>query len=98
MDAARALSPDRFQRAAAHWHCIADTAAADSDALRLYERRYLHVTPTFGGAVVVDGILDPEGGARVLAALDALDQPDPTCGPTRSRLPPLAPATAVVGA
>jgi hypothetical protein len=96
LDAARALSPDRFQRAAAYWRHMADTAAADTDAFRMFERRYLHVSTTFGGAVAVDGVLDPDGGARLMAALDALCQPDPTDGPTRPRSLPQRRADALV--
>jgi hypothetical protein len=96
VDAARSLAPGRFQRAAAYWRHMADTAAADADALRLFERRYLHVSATFGGAVAIEGMLDPEGGARVMAALDALCRPDPTTGVGRPRSLPQRRADALV--
>jgi hypothetical protein len=41
-----------------------------------YEGRHLHVSTTLDGTVAVDGTLDPETGATVLAALDAAIEAD----------------------
>src|SRR5439155_16703250 len=67
LDAARALSPDRFQRAAAYWRCIADSTAADADAFRMYERRSLQVSPTFGGASNPAATPHPNGATPTTA-------------------------------
>jgi hypothetical protein len=45
--------------------------AARADELRR-EGRYLSVAATFGGMVAVSGILEPVGGAALIAAIDAL--------------------------
>jgi hypothetical protein len=86
LDAATALPPDSFRHVARRWRCLADDALAGSDAFDAFESRRLHCSATFHGTVVVDGELDPEGGATVIAALNALDSPDPVngSGPPRS--------------
>ncbi len=48
-----------------------------AEAARAFEARHLHCSVTFAGSVRIDGMLDPEGGARFLAALDARMDPDP---------------------
>src|SRR5450759_1831156 len=40
-----------------------------------HDRRHLSVSATFAGTVVLDGVLDSEGGATVLAALAPLAAP-----------------------
>ena len=46
-----------------------------SDAAEQYARRYVNVSETFEGMVAFDGMLDREGGAIVLAAVQALATP-----------------------
>src|SRR5674476_1329265 len=43
--------------------------------LLAHDRRHLSVSATFAGTVVLDGVLDPEGGATVIAALAPLAAP-----------------------
>ncbi len=76
LDAARAMPPDAFRHVARRWRSLADDALADDEAFDAFKARRLHCSATFHGTVVVDGELDPEGGAAVIAALQALDAPD----------------------
>ncbi|MCZ7528366.1 MAG: HNH endonuclease [Acidimicrobiia bacterium] len=81
VDAARGLAPERYRHVIRRWAVLADD---------LYDRgepepgRWLRTTVTFAGAVRVDGILDPAGGAVLVAALDARSRPD---GPGDPRSP-----------
>ena len=77
VDAARRLTPAQLGHAAAHWRHAVAPQLAHADGERLHERRRLFVSSTFSGTVAVDGLLDPEGGATVLAALTALAGPTP---------------------
>jgi Domain of unknown function (DUF222) len=44
--------------------------------IRCLQGRRLHCSATFHGTVIVDGELDPDGGATLIAALESLDKPD----------------------
>ena len=70
VDAAEALDIERFRIVARRWTvCVDDeTTGPGSDG---GPARWLHASPTFMGHVRVDGLLDPEGGAVLLAALAA---------------------------
>jgi hypothetical protein len=81
LDAATSLPPDSFRLVARRWRSLADDALSDSDAFDAFHARRLHCSATFRGTVIVDGELDPEGGAAVIAALNSLDCPDPENGP-----------------
>jgi uncharacterized protein DUF222 len=72
VDAARTLPARDLRKAVAHWREIVDAEAAVRDADERFERRGLHVSPTFGGMVRVDGNLDPETGQTVLTALKSV--------------------------
>jgi hypothetical protein len=76
VDAASELRPEEFRRLARRWQSIADDLLDRAPAELRSDRSYLHASPTFGGAVALSGMLDPESGAIVLAALDAIDSPD----------------------
>ncbi len=76
LDAARTLPVQEFRAVARRWRVLADDVAADAEAAKSFERHHLHCSPTFHGTVRIDGELDPEGGAIVLAALDARMDPD----------------------
>jgi hypothetical protein len=52
-----------------------DPTGAEAAAALAHDRRHLSISATFAGAVVLDGVLDPEGGATVLAALAPLAAP-----------------------
>ncbi len=76
VDAATELRPEEFRRLTRRWQSIADDHLDRAPADLQSNRWYLHASPTFGGAVALSGMLDPEGGAILLAALDAIDAPD----------------------
>ena len=48
-------------------------AVVDPDGTGPGRARHLHVSATFGGAVAVDGVLDPVGGAILMKALRDID-------------------------
>jgi Domain of unknown function (DUF222)/HNH endonuclease len=73
--AARRLDPPRLRRLLAHLRQVADPDGAAAQAHRRHEQRGLCVSPTFQGLVVVDGLLEPEAGATLLAALAPLARP-----------------------
>ncbi len=74
---ARGLSVHAFTQLARHWRRLVDDHLGSADAAEAFERRYLHVSTTFGGQVVIEGQLDPEGGAVLCAALGALEHAEP---------------------
>jgi Domain of unknown function (DUF222)/HNH endonuclease len=84
VDAARRCDSGRLRREIAHArHALAPEAAV-ADAERLHERRRFDVATTFDGAVHVDGLLDPEAGELLLAALAPLSG---RTGPDDDRTP-----------
>jgi hypothetical protein len=85
VEAAANLAPRDLSVALRRWRYLADDAASTDDRERVYERRYLFAFTTIGGTVRIDGELDPEGGARFLAALDRHTRPDPTDDPLGAR-------------
>jgi len=72
---ARSGTPEHLRVATQHLRYCVDPDGAERDAVRAYERRELSVAPTIWGMMAVNGLLDPAGGATVLAALDALTAP-----------------------
>jgi hypothetical protein len=72
VEAARHADPARLRAVLADLRAHADLAGAEAAAAAAPDRRRLTVAGTFAGAVVLDGVLDPEGGATVLAALAPL--------------------------
>jgi len=77
VDAATRLDPTRLAVVTRHLRHCADPDGALSAANRDHGRRWLHISETYGGVFSIDGLLDPEGGALLRTALDALDQPIP---------------------
>lgn len=75
--AARQLDPDRLRKVAKHWRHTVDAERSLSDANAAHDRRYLHVSPVLDGLVAIDGLLDADAGAGVLAAITALAGPLP---------------------
>ena len=57
-----------------YWCQRADAAAADDDATRCRESARLHASTTIDGRVVLNGELDPAGGAAVVGELDRLER------------------------
>jgi hypothetical protein len=87
VDAARRLDPARLRRVLGHLRLVADPDGADRRAQRRQARRGLWLSPTLDGMVAVDGLLDPEAGQTLLAALEPLARPagadDPRSGGQR---------------
>src|SRR6266545_2918378 len=75
VDAAGRLDPPRLRRLATHLHDLVDPEAADERGRARLERRGLWLSPTYGGLVDVKGLLDPEAGEAVQAALAPLARP-----------------------
>ncbi len=77
VQAAREVDATRLGRAVTHLRDAVDPDGAVDEANDRYERRGLYASSSWRGMVMVDGALDPEGGATVLTALDAASHPDP---------------------
>jgi hypothetical protein len=75
LTAARRLDPPRLRRVVAHLRGVVDPGGAASRAERLYQRRGLWLAATLDGMVALDGLLDPEAGQFLLAALEPLARP-----------------------
>jgi hypothetical protein len=68
--AARRLDPPRLRRAVAQLREVIDPDTAAAQAERHHGRRGLWLTATLDGMVGVDGLLEPEAGQSLLAALE----------------------------
>ncbi len=77
LEAARSLDPGRFSLVTRHLRHCADPDGALAESNEVYDRRNLHVSPSLDGFFVLDGLLDPEGGATLQTALNALSAPLP---------------------
>jgi hypothetical protein len=75
LEAARRLDPPRLRRAIAHMRLVADPDGADTQAQRRHQQRGLWVSPTWEGMVSLNGLLEPEAGQTLLAALEPLARP-----------------------
>jgi Domain of unknown function (DUF222) len=75
VEAAGRLDPPRLRRAVAHLRGVLDPDAADALAERQHQQRRLWLSPTWEGMVAVEGLLDPEAGQSLLAALEPLARP-----------------------
>ena len=76
LQAARTLPVAGLRSVIEYWSQAQDLAGADAEDDRRFERRRLHVSPTLGGMVRVDGDLDPEAGQSLMAALRAVMDAD----------------------
>ena len=85
--AACRLDPPRLRRVLGHLCLVADPEAADRHTELRHQRRGLWLAPTWDGMVAVDGLLEPEAGQSVVAALEPLARPadaqDPRSGSQR---------------
>ncbi len=70
--AAKELDPGRFAAVTQHLRHSVDPAGALAEANHAYNRRYFDVKRSYDGHYVLDGLLDPEGGAALQAAINAL--------------------------
>src|SRR5829696_536340 len=67
--------PPRPRRVQGHLVLVADPEAADRQSELRHGRRGLWLAPTLEGMVAVDGLLEPEAGQSLLAALEPLARP-----------------------
>lgn len=72
VDAARTLPYRELTKAVSYWRQAAEPERVEEDAERGFQRRRLHVSPTFEGMVRVDGDLDPVAGQTLITALRAV--------------------------
>ena len=70
-----AWTSPRLRRVIGHLRLVADPDGETSRAERLHQRRGLWLSPTIGGMVALDGLLEAEAGQTVLAALEPLARP-----------------------
>jgi hypothetical protein len=75
VEAAARLDPPRLRRVLGHLRVVADPEGAERAAEVRHGRRGVWLTPTLDGMVAVDGLLEPEAGQSVLAALEPLARP-----------------------
>ena len=75
LEAAGRLDPPRLRRVIAHLRLVADPDGADRDSERRHQRRGVWLAATWEGMVVLQGLLAPEAGQSVLAALEPLARP-----------------------
>ncbi|HEY2175596.1 MAG TPA: DUF222 domain-containing protein [Mycobacteriales bacterium] len=75
LEAARTMDPGSLRRLATRIRYAADADGVLGDAEKVFARRRLHLSSTFGGMVVLDGLFDPESGATLMAALTAMSAP-----------------------
>jgi hypothetical protein len=76
LEAARRLDPPRLRRVVAHLRLVADPDSADHHTERRRQQRGLWAAPTWEGMVAVNGLLEPEAGQTLLAALEPLARPE----------------------
>src|SRR5438874_13501979 len=69
------FDPNRFSLVIRRLRHVVDPDGALADANRTYDQRYLQVSPSLDGIFFIDGRLDPEGGAMLQTALNALTHP-----------------------
>jgi Domain of unknown function (DUF222) len=75
LEAARRLDPRRLRRVVNHLRYVADPDAAEQEQQRRFDRRGVWLAPTWEGMVALGGLLDPEAGQALLAALEPLARP-----------------------
>jgi Domain of unknown function (DUF222) len=75
LEAARRLDPPRLRRVVNHLRLVADPDGTSEQAERRHQRRGLWLAPTWEGMVALDGLLDPESGQVLMAALEPLARP-----------------------
>jgi len=83
VEAARRLDPRMFRQVTVHLrHCV-DPDGALKEANRDHQRRAVWISETMDGLFVLNGTLDPEGGAILRTALAAVEG-KPVAGDTRT--------------
>jgi hypothetical protein len=79
--AARRLDPPRLRRVVAHLRGVADPDGAGDQAERRHQQRGAVAGTDLGGMVAVNGLLDPEAGQMLVAALEPLARPQDSQDP-----------------
>lgn len=73
VDAAKDVDPDSLRTLCqATEEAACTNEEADARRERLHGTRYLHLSTTFDGMVRIDGMLEPDAGAAVIAAIEPL--------------------------
>jgi hypothetical protein len=80
LDFAQRHEPWTFGVLTRRWSSYADDIVGQRHPGADYARRRLHLSPTFRGMGVLQGLFDPEATAIIDSALDAYDHPDPQHG------------------
>jgi hypothetical protein len=75
LEAARRLDPPRLRQAITHLRLVADPDGAEAQAERRHQRRGVWLSATWEGMVAVNGLLEPEAGQTLAAALEPLARP-----------------------
>jgi hypothetical protein len=73
--AACRLNPPRLRRVLGHLQLVADPDGADRQSELRHGRRGVWLAPTLDGMVAIDGLLEPEAGQSLVAALESLARP-----------------------
>jgi hypothetical protein len=87
VQAARTLPVRDLRRAVEHWRSVVEPEAMLREEAERFERRGLHVSPSFEGMVRVDANLDPETGQSLITALGAVTDAWVRSGTEDSRTP-----------
>ena len=90
-----ACLPPSVPEVLAVWKRHADLAGAEVEAERLHALRVLHLSPDWSGMTRLSGLLDPESGGVVLAAIRGLAEPA-ALDPQDTRTPAQRQADALV--
>ena len=85
----------RLPQVLSEWRRSTDPEGAEADTGRVFARRALHLSDAWSGMLHLNGDLDPEGGAVVLAALRSLAEPA-ALDPQDTRTPAQCRADALV--
>ncbi|HWC33975.1 MAG TPA: DUF222 domain-containing protein [Mycobacteriales bacterium] len=86
VEAAKDVDPDALRSLCqATEEAACTNEEADARRERLHGTRYLHLSNTFDGMVRIEGMLEPEAGAAVIAAIEPLAQ---KLGPEDDRTAP----------
>ena len=70
---ARTLRYDHFARTMAYWRQLADPEGTEKEAGAQREARRVHLSQTFGGTWILNGVLDPVSGTIVAKALKRIE-------------------------
>jgi uncharacterized protein DUF222/HNH endonuclease len=75
LEAAGRLDPPRLRRVLGHLQVVADPEAAGRTSEHRHQRRGVWLAATWEGMVAVEGLLEPEAGQLLAAALEPLARP-----------------------